>query len=123
MRIISFDIDPVPEPRMVKSDRWNQRPSVMRYFAFCNKLRIKANFNKYVLTDPLDIKVYLKMPKSWSEKKRIEMDGKEHRQRPDGDNLLKSFMDALSTDDSYMADLHVRKYWAYKGRIDVLLAD
>lgn len=59
------------------------------------------------------------MPPSWSEKKKQAFDGKPHQVRPDADNYLKAFMDALCKDDSYVWDARVIKYWAREGRIEL----
>lgn len=57
------------------------------------------------------------MPKSWPEKVKVEFDGKPHQVKPDADNYLKAFMDALCDDDSYIYDARVQKFWARKGSI------
>lgn len=59
------------------------------------------------------------MPKSWSEKKRLELDGKPHQQKPDIDNLQKSIQDALAIEDSYIWDAHCTKYWGRDGSITI----
>lgn len=111
-------IEPVPKPRMVKSDRWRGRPAVTRYWAFCDELRLK--WGRRDVPDRMVLKFSITMPKSWSAKKRLEMGGKPHQQRPDIDNLLKSFLDALCEDDSYIYDVRVEKYWAEQGSIEVV---
>jgi Holliday junction resolvase RusA-like endonuclease len=68
----------------------------------------------------LDIIFYLPMPKSWSKKKRTEMNGTYHDQKPDIDNLAKAFMDAFGSEDKHVAILHAEKYWAEKGYIELL---
>lgn len=59
------------------------------------------------------------MPKSWSKKKKAEYLGKPHQVKPDSDNYLKAFMDALCEDDSYIYDARVQKYWAEEGSIEL----
>lgn len=59
------------------------------------------------------------MPPSWSEKKRREMEGKPHQQKPDLDNLLKS-LDALYEDDSVIWKISAEKVWAREGFIEFL---
>jgi Holliday junction resolvase RusA-like endonuclease len=68
----------------------------------------------------LDIIFYLPMPKSWSKKKRTEMNGTYHDQKPDVDNLAKAFMDAFGSEDKHVAILHAEKYWAEEGSIELL---
>jgi Holliday junction resolvase RusA-like endonuclease len=58
------------------------------------------------------------MPKSWSKKKKAEMDGQPHTQTPDTSNMLKALEDAHQTDDSgiwwYTG---MMKLWGKEGRI------
>lgn len=110
-------LEPVPKPRMTQRDRWAKRPAVVRYYAFCDSLR-----ELYTVEVPpeLAIRFNVTMPKSWSKKKRLEMEGKPHQQRPDIDNLLKAFMDALCEDDSYIYAVRAEKQWSEQGSIEVL---
>lgn len=57
------------------------------------------------------------MPKSWPKKKKKQMGGCAHMDKPDLDNLLKALGDALYSDDSGIWDIHATKRWGYEGRI------
>lgn len=57
------------------------------------------------------------MPASWSARKKNLYDGKPHQVKPDIDNYLKAFMDALCEDDSYVYDVRATKEWACEGSI------
>lgn len=116
--MIEIPIDPVPKPRMTKSDKWKQRTAVLRYFSYADALR--AALPRFVVPSELVIRFFIVMPKSWSAKKRASMLEKPHTQRPDIDNLAKAFMDALAEDDSYIYSLHAEKYWSDKGAVHVL---
>ena len=61
----------------------------------------------------------LPMPKSWSKKKRENMRGRPHRQKPDVDNLCKALLDALYTDDCVVWDIAIRKIWGDEGSIEI----
>lgn len=63
------------------------------------------------------------MPKSWSKKKHVEMNGKPHQQKPDVDNLLKALMDAVFKDDCKVWNVTVSKVWGTSGNITVMLPD
>ena len=115
--MIKFNINPCSKPRQTRSDKWKKRPCVMRYRAFADELRIWVELKHYELQDTLDIEFHLEMPKSWSIKKRALMDGKPHKSRPDIDNLIKSFMDALSDEDSFVWKVNAVKLWAVTGSI------
>jgi len=59
------------------------------------------------------------MPKSWSQKKKKEMNGKPHRQTADIDNLLKALIDALLSEDKQVWDVHASKRWGEVGQIRI----
>ena len=114
-----FAVEPVPKPRMTRSDRWNERPATSRYWAFKDELCYAANKGGYKVPAVLSVWFYLPMPQSWSKKKQESMYGKPHQSKPDLDNLLKAFKDALCEDDSYVHHyIDVRKIWATRGRIE-----
>lgn len=121
MKKIVFYITPIGKPRMVRFDTWSRRPAVAKYWLFKDQLNILARQKRYVLGDTLDIIFLLPMPDSWSRKKRLQMIGKKHDQKPDFDNLVKAFTDSLTNDDSKIYDVHVRKYWDRTGSIEVFL--
>ena len=117
-------ITPVPKPRMTQRDRWKERPIVKRYRDYCDELRSKLpeemthpNLNAEI-TD-ISIIFWMPMPKSWSKKKRKEMYLKPHQQKPDIDNLLKGWMDALYRNDQIIWKVQVEKRWHKVGNIQV----
>ena len=106
-------------PRQSRSDAWNPSPAVLRYRAFRDELRIKVAQAGYEPGDVLRVTFYLPMPASWSQRKRRLMEGQPHQQKPDTDNLLKGFCDALLADDAHIWDMHARKRWAVAGAIEI----
>ncbi|EOY5741206.1 RusA family crossover junction endodeoxyribonuclease [Enterobacter ludwigii] len=109
-----YNILPMGKPRMTRADKWKKRPEVMRYRAFCDHVRLLGicmpESNSHVT-------FVLQMPKSWSKKKRVEMNGKPHQGKPDLDNLMKSLMDALFEDDTHIWDSRITKLWGENGQI------
>lgn len=107
-------ITPTPKPRMTRRDKWQKRPAVMRYRAFCDELR------DHMRPAHLDnwLTFHIPMPASWSQKKRAAMAGRRHQQKPDIDNLVKAVFDALLKDDSGVSEIHARKLWASTGAIE-----
>ena len=107
---------PVPKPRMTKSDKWKKRACTTRYWEY--KDRVEAVMKDY---PNLDINYscvafYLSMPKSWSIKKKKDMSGKLHKQKPDIDNLLKALFDSLMSEDKSVSILNgIAKYWCDEG--------
>lgn len=111
-----INITPIPKPRMTQRDKWKQRSCVMRYRAYCDRLRAEC------LDVPecgYHIIFILPMPKSWPKRKRDAMRGQQHQQKPDKDNLEKAVLDALFGDDSCVWDGRVSKFWGDVGRIIV----
>ena len=87
----TYQITPIPKPRMTQKDRW-------------------ANSGYHVT-------FVLPMPDSWSKKKRAEMAGKPHQQKPDKDNLEKALLDAIFEDDCRIWDGRVTKILGEVGQI------
>lgn len=109
-----FEITPVAKPRQTQSDRWKQRPCVVRYRAF--KDQVKASGLNVPETGCRLIFI-LPMPKSWPKKRRAEMDGQPHQQRPDTDNMIKAVLDAVHTEDSQIHHVEGLKFWGETGAI------
>lgn len=114
---LSYEGDIVGKPRMARGDTWKKRPATSRYWAFKAAIQRVAEQQNFRLADQHVIMVAYPMPKSWSAKKKSEMDGKPHRQRPDIDNILKGIYDALLQEDSVIWAVNIVKYWGYSGKI------
>lgn len=113
-----FDIIPVPKPRMTQSDKWNKRAVVLRYWAFKSDLSRQALHQGFELAPAFQVSFFLPMPKSWSKKKKAEMQLKPHQTTPDLDNLEKSLADSLlPNDDSGIWHKVSKKIWDYEGHI------
>lgn len=110
-----YDIAPMAKPRMTKSDEWKRRPIVMRYRAFKDEVRLKS----VEIPQPCKIVFNIKMPKSWSKKKKLAHIGKPHKQTPDIDNLLKGLMDAIYEDDAHIWAVLAIKQWSDVPSIEV----
>lgn len=115
-------VSPIAKPRQTRSDKWKQRPVVLAYRAFADRLRAEAKRTNLTLpADGMDVFFYLPMPASWSARKRREMGHAPHQQTPDIDNLLKAVFDALCKQDCHIWRLgRVEKRWAETGVINIL---
>jgi len=103
---------------MTRADRWKKRPCVLRYFEFADKMKLRSKQVGCELGHVLSCTFILPMPKSWSKKKRAEMDGKPHQQRPDLDNLLKALKDSLLDEDCVVWKYEeIEKRWGDLGKI------
>ena len=113
-----YSITPNPKVRMTRRDTWgNQkvRPAVAKWRAFRD--RVQELGLKVLEGDSVEFVV--PMPGSWSAKKRAQMNGTMHRQKPDLDNLLGGLFDAaMPEEDKELAALGgLRKVWGTEGQI------
>lgn len=102
---------------MTRSDKWKERPIVMRYRAFADELRLLWGVSN--VPDRISLTFFIPMPYSWSAKKKEEMRLMPHHQKPDIDNLVKAVLDAMCEDDSYIYAIRAEKYWDDTGSIEV----
>ncbi|GAP76973.1 endodeoxyribonuclease RusA [Pseudoalteromonas sp. SW0106-04] len=101
---------------MSQRDKWKKRPVVVRYFAYKDQCRLQG---VALPTHGYHITFVLPMPKSWSKKKRMNMLGQPHLNKPDKDNLEKALLDAIFEEDSVVWDGRVTKLWGEEGQIIV----
>jgi Holliday junction resolvase RusA-like endonuclease len=140
---IVFDVNPRPALRANKTtaNLLRMPDSKLAQEGLARKRRIQATYEYYdniraialehgfELPDILNIIFFMPMPKSWSEKEKKKMEGTEHQQTPDLDNLIKGFKDALSyskVKSEKKNDSHVwcyllqAKVWSRTGYIYVI---
>lgn len=118
---------PIGKPRQTQRDKWAKRPCVLRYREWADRAR-KA-MKKAAGIDRLDtarkivVMAYFPMPKSWSGKQRAEVRGTPHRQKPDGDNVIKSVCDSLVRKDETIYRKEIYKEWAIEGqeRVEIFI--
>lgn len=114
--------EPVAKPRQTRSDKWKERPCVVRYREWADKARAAAG-----LIPPAahhaDIVIYLPLPQSLSAKKRGAMAGMPHTVKPDLDNIIKSCFDALLKRDQVIHEVRAKKFWedANGPRVEITL--
>jgi Holliday junction resolvase RusA-like endonuclease len=106
---------PVGKPRMTRRDKWQQRPCVLRYRAWCDLARLVAfgnPFTKVTLSTPTRITVVA----YFAHKTRRGP----HTMKPDADNITKAVKDALFINDEMVYREAIVKYWdPGKDRIEV----
>lgn len=110
-----YAITPVAKPRMTQRDKWKKRPCVLRYRAFCDKVR----WLRIALPQPCRVVFHLPMPRSWDGPKRMRLDGQPHTVRPDLDNLVKALGDAVCAEDSHLWSIAAEKRWSAAPGIEV----
>ena len=104
---------------MTQRDKWKQRPAVLKYFAYRDFIRLRAG--TWSPGGQVWIVFFVPMPPSWSKKKRAELAGTPHRQRPDLDNYLKGFLDCWE-EDCHVWQVVATKLWARDGEAGYVTA-
>jgi len=101
---------------MTRADKWKKRKCVVGYFEWKDAV-------KEVISEPIPsvfkITFVVPMPPSWSKKKREKMAGQPHQQRPDLDNYLKAFLDAVFEEDGHIWNVHAVKVWGESGGMNI----
>jgi Holliday junction resolvase RusA-like endonuclease len=120
---LNWNIEPMQAPRMTRADAWKKRPVVLKYRKFRDDVNelMKGTPLKEITT--LRVDFYIPMAKSWSKKKRLEMAGTPHQQKPDIDNYIKGLLDAIfrDGDDCKVYEVIARKFWAVEGKIEIII--
>ena len=115
---ITLNINPVAKPRMTQRDKWKKRAVTEKYWKYKDELKMLCFLCRWVPKDELEVTFVIPMPKSWSERKKRKSDGMPHKSRPDLDNLVKGFKDALMIEDSNVHTYHkMKKLWGTTGKI------
>lgn len=96
-----------------------KRPTVVRYYDFKDKINLLLSDKNYIQNNQLVVDFFIAMPNSWSKKKKSEMVGMPHENKPDIDNVCKAFMDAVLKQDSIVHTLIARKFWSEEPMIQV----
>jgi Holliday junction resolvase RusA-like endonuclease len=114
--------EPVAKPRQTRSDKWKERPCVVRYREWADRARSAAGAIP-LAAQHADIIIYLSIPQSISAKKREAMAGMPHTVKPDIDNLIKSSLDALLKRDQGIHEIRAKKRWEDAGgpRVEITL--
>jgi len=118
-RIYVFDIIPMGAVRQTHADKWKNRPEVVRYRNFKTTLQVQAKQMQFICAETISVIFCVPMPISWSEKKRNELNKMPCKTRPDIDNYVKGFMDALLIEDGFVWQINAQKRYAFQGSIIV----
>ena len=118
---ITLPLKPIGKPRMTQRDKWLNppRPAVARYRAFCDEARLHLPKQIPLLPEKVTITAILAMPSRWSKKKREEMKGTPHKQKPDWDNIGKALSDLIWQNDAVIYHAEVMKVWGEQDFIEV----
>jgi len=114
---VVFDINSQPYVRTTQKQKFfcKRYAKYHKWKITMRKLWAKQNKS---LPNELTVTFIIGMPKSWSKKKKMDMNGRYHQQKPDLSNLVKAFEDAIYTDDSCIYKyVEIKKIWGIKNEI------
>lgn len=126
MKKIILNINPQTHVRATQGDsvffripREKLRPSGLkrllrleRYNKYKIELGAEAKMKRFAMPPVgCSITFFVPVPPSWSKKKKKLHHGRFHQSKPDLDNLLKAFMDALMAEDKQIAHIELSKRW------------
>ena len=104
---------------MTQADRWKSRAVVVKYWNYRDEIYYGALAQGYRPADELIMEFVIEMPKSWSKKKKEDMDQQPHQQTPDIDNLEKGIMDALFEEVKKVHKVLASKVWGKSGSVTI----
>ena len=123
MRRIENEMPPFGKarPRVTRDGTRTYMPTEYQNKREQLRLMYQAAGGKSNPTEPifLDLIFSFRMPKSWSKKKRKEMDWSYCQKTPDIDNLVGGVMDALIEKDQLVVTLRANKFWRDKDLISI----
>lgn len=96
---------------MTRRDKWKKRPCVVRYRAWADTVRAAKPEDFPNNPRTLNWTAYFPFPASYGKKKRQELAGRAHQQKPDRDNCDKGILDILFKNDAGIAFGTLCKLW------------
>lgn len=124
---MTFNIAPVPA----------SRPRVTRFSTYFPKKYTQFRKDFAMILDDLDVELsegllyakldfFMQIPKSWSNKKKADKEGKYADNNVDVDNLVKACLDSCEgvfyENDNQVAMIRARKFYSIDGRIEMELS-
>jgi Holliday junction resolvase RusA-like endonuclease len=120
---------PLQRPRVTKSHTYNPQQEVLEGVSWDAHFQIHGNektiTSLFPLRAPISLSMafYMPIPKSLSKIKQTALLSKPHIKKPDVDNLIKFYMDALSGvlffDDKLVHSIHAHKIYDIKPRTEI----
>lgn len=99
----------IGKPTMTHRDKWKDRPCILAYRAFCDRLRYKAygKNQKQPLPGPTRLKVTCYVKDTTAKRREGP-----HTVKPDLSNVVKAVEDALFLNDQQIYTTTSEKFWS-----------
>lgn len=121
--VIDLIPTPAPRPRVTKKGHTYYPQKYLDFRADLKRELSKTELKFEEGAIKLEAIFYMPIPKSYSKKKRVEMEGSWHIKRPDTDNLMKAVKDGLEgliyADDSRVSFEIGKKIYSKEPRIEI----
>ncbi|WP_438446850.1 RusA family crossover junction endodeoxyribonuclease [Gorillibacterium sp. sgz5001074] len=121
---LTANIAPMGAVRMTGRGKWTS-PTAKRYLQWKESLGYMLMAQRPQQTDyavAVKARFYIRIPDSWSKKKREEAEGKPVTVKPDIDNLVKGLFDAANgivwKDDNQVVRCEAEKLYSMNPRIE-----
>ena len=124
------EVVPKGRPRFTRFGHAYTPEKTARYEREVKKIAL-ATLRAHSLVDPISAPVlvsltaYMKIPQSWSNKKRRAAIGTVHSKKPDLDNLVKSVVDGINggllADDSQVCTINAKKLYGETPKVEVTI--
>jgi Holliday junction resolvase RusA-like endonuclease len=112
-------------PHSLTYENYMMKKRLERFNEYKKRLKELADEKQLVIPDAgFSIYYYLPIPKRWTKKKKLAMNGQLHKQLLDIDNITKGIFDVLRPQDKGIAQISgVGKFWVNQeqGFIEILL--
>lgn len=135
-KVVTFNINPQTHVRATQGDKiFFQIPEADLFPAGLKRKQRLVQYNEYkkdlrLIAEHLSFTMpragthlvfFIPVPKSWRPNKKAAHHNEPHLSKPDADNLIKAFKDALLKQDSTIWDYRVTKRWTNSedGRIEI----
>ena len=119
---------PLARPRFIQKGSFSAICDSQKELKVSVRRRLKENLADRTLISGIiyfSIDCIFAMPASWSAKKREELDGQIHTQKPDLDNIIKFYSDCLSgfiiEDDRMIGSIMASKRWGQADQVKIQL--
>lgn len=101
----------IPEAQLLP-DGLKRKKRLVKYNDYkSNLLDVSREKNFIIPEHGASIDFFIPVPRSWSKKKKREMHLQPHKSKPDLDNFLKAFKDAIMREDKTVWQYSLSKRW------------
>jgi hypothetical protein len=107
---------PMGKPRQSQSDKWNQRPVIVRMRKLADDLREAFGLKPM---EKFHSSLTFQVIATFKTDDPLSLELKRHLKRPDADNILKLYMDSLLDKDDWCQFVSCQKLWGTEDILEI----